>query len=162
MTFISRKLIWRRDTGFSLVELIMIIMIIGILAVVAIPRFFERHTFESRGFSDETMAALRYAQKSAIAQRRNVCVAFSPTIPHSVTLRIASAAGIAEPCNTDLTGPAGTTPFVVTARSGVAFDPVPTDFQFSALGQATIGQTIQVSGVSNAITIEQETGYVHP
>jgi len=146
-----------RIRGFSLVELSMVMVITGILAVAAISRFFDRQTFESRGFYDETLAALRYAQKTAIAQRRNVCVTFTTS---SATLTIASAFGSA--CDTDLTGPTGTTPFAVTARSGVAFAALPTNFQFSALGQASLSQTLQVVGAAGNIVVEQETGYVHP
>ena len=145
--------------GFTLAELVMVLVIVSVLAVAAISRFFDRQTFESRGFYDETLAALRYAQKTAIAQRRNVCVAFSTG---SATLTIASASGIAAPCNTDLTGPTGTTPFVVTARSGVTFAALPTNFQFSALGQASLSQTMQVVGATGNIVVEKETGYVHP
>lgn len=148
-----------RARGFSLIELIMIMVIIGVLAVAAISRFVDRQTFESRGFYDETLAGLRYAQKTAIAQRRNVCVAFSTG---SATLTIASTSGAAAPCDTNLTGPTGTTPFVVTARSGVAFAALPTNFYFSALGQASISQTMQVVGATGNIIVERETGYVHP
>ncbi len=148
-----------RIRGFSLVELTMVMLITGILAVAAISRFFDRQTFESRGFYDETLAALRYAQKTAIAQRRNVCITFSTS---ATTLTIASASGSAAPCDTNLTGPTGTTPFVVTARPGVAFSALPTNFQFSALGQASLSQTMQVVGATGNIIVEQETGYVHP
>jgi prepilin-type N-terminal cleavage/methylation domain-containing protein len=56
--------------GFTLIELIMVIVILGVLAVFAAPRIFNNADFYARGFHDETLALLRYAQKSAVAQRR--------------------------------------------------------------------------------------------
>jgi len=42
-------------------------IIIGILATVAGPRFFDLDTFNQRGFYDEVLSAVRYAQKLAIS-----------------------------------------------------------------------------------------------
>ncbi|HJV75002.1 MAG TPA: prepilin-type N-terminal cleavage/methylation domain-containing protein [Noviherbaspirillum sp.] len=150
--------------AFTLVELIGVIIIVGILAVAAIPRFFQRTTFDARSFSDQTLAVLRYAQKSAIAQRRTVCVAFSApnVVPATVTLTIASTFGGA--CDVNLKGPNGVEPYSITSVEGVSFTSltpnVTTNF-FTPLGQAGIGHSIQVSGAPQPITIEQETGYVH-
>lgn len=148
--------------GFTMVELIAVLVIVGVLAAVAAPRFFTRSDFDARGFSDQTLAILRYAQKAAVAERRTVCVAFSAVgvAPATVTLTIGSAFGVA--CNTPLTGPDGTVPYRITAPGGIAFSSSPaTPLTFSPLGQASPGQTIQVAGAPNTITVVQETGYVY-
>ena len=149
----------RQQHGFTLIELIMTIVIVGIIAVVAIPRFNSNSVFQSRGFADQVQAALRYAQKTAIAQRRNVCVAFTLGAPSTVTLTIANASGAASPCVANLEFPEGGN--TITAPTGIAFAALPADFSFNGQGSPTVGQTINVNGVANGITIEAETGYVH-
>jgi MSHA pilin protein MshC len=147
-----------RQSGLTLVELIVVMMIVGILAVAAIPRFFDRATFDSRGFKDETLAALHYAQKAAIAQRRTVCVTFTAT---SLTLTMVSAEGSSD-CGAviALAGPDGTSPYQVS--SSASYSPVPTGFYFDSLGRASIGQSFQLTGATGNIVVERETGYVHP
>ncbi len=140
--------------GFTLTELVTIMVIVGILAAVAAPRFFERSVFDSRGFYDQVISTLRYAQKAAIAEHRFVCVAFTA---NSVTLTY----GPTVACGGDLTGPGGQTPYTVTAPAGVVFVAVPAAFNFDALGRASAAQSITVKGYATAIAVEAETGYVH-
>ncbi len=134
----------------------MVIVLVGVLAVFAAPRLFNATDFYARGFHDETLAFLRYAQKAAIAQRRTVCVSF--TI-NSATLKVDndSSAG----CEANLAGPRGETPGGITARSGVSYSTLPSAVSFDALGRASTGQSIAVQGVGRSITIEAATGYVH-
>ena len=156
-----------RQPGFTLIELIMVLVIMGVLAVFAAPRLLSTGDFYARGFKDETLGLLRYAQKTAIAQRRTVCVTLTTsaaTPPNAGgALTIASASGSAA-CDITLTGPNGDPTAVIAARSGVDFS-TSTAFNFNGLGQPSAAQVIQVTSASAAagtpIIVEAATGYVH-
>jgi MSHA pilin protein MshC len=172
----SSRMQWNKafQRGFTLVELVMTIVIVGILAAVAAPRFYNNNVFQSRGFADQVQATLRYAQKEAIAQHRNVCVTITAS---AITLNIATLSGAASPCNTNLASPAGQlsncpspTYKICTPSSTIVISSFPAPFNFDALGKPfdTLGTTpstaqksIAISGATNNIFIEAETGYVH-
>ena len=154
-----------RSRGFTLIELIMVMVMVGILAVYAVPRLFDRSVFDARGMHGMTMSYLRYAQKSAIAQRRQVCVAYTAS---SVTLTVAAASGTGIcPAASSLSGPDGKPR--LDAPAGVIFTPTPTAMGFDALGQPlddtgttlAAARTVVVAGAARTITVEAATGYVH-
>lgn len=60
--------------GYTMVELIVVMVLIGIIGAVGANRFFSRQTFDQRAFADQAVSMLRYAQKLAIAQHRNIHV----------------------------------------------------------------------------------------
>ena len=141
--------------GFTIIELITVMVILGILAVVALPRL-NNADEKALVFRDQTEAALRYAQKSAVSHRRTTCVTFTAS---SVTLKIASATG-ATTCDTSLSLPGQNTNVVTSADvSNAIFTAVPANFNFTADGLGTT-QTITVKGVTEAINVVGTTGYV--
>ncbi|MDO8890857.1 MAG: prepilin-type N-terminal cleavage/methylation domain-containing protein [Sulfurimicrobium sp.] len=146
----------KQASGFTLLELVVILIVIGILAITVLPRFFDQNDFYARGFYDETLSVLRYGQKTAVAQRRQVCVAFSAT---RITLRIATNFGGA--CDKDVTGPSGNTPHQASARGTVQYATVPAALAFNPDGSASAGASIQVAGLPNVITVIKETGHVY-
>ena len=145
-----------KQSGFTMIEMITTMIIIGILAAVVAPRFFIQQSYSDRGFYDQTLAITRFAQKSAIAIRRNVCVNVASP---SISLTYASAAGSGSACDTNLPSPVGgSSPFTITAPTGTTLSPS-TTITFTGLGSAASTTTLTVS--SRTVTIESGTGYVH-
>ena len=153
----------RSAGGFSLIELVSIIAVVGVLAAVAIPRFVGVDTFASRGFSDEAIGVVRYAQKTAIAWRQPIFVCVTAT-------QVAAAA--ASGCATPISHPATGAPLVATAPAGVTATTVacPTiatiSFSFDGQGRPSAAQTINLCSTvpgdpARQIVVEPETGYVH-
>lgn len=154
----------RRCRGFTLAELIAVLIIVGILAVVALPRLDQSQGFGATAFSDRVAAALRFAQKSAVAHRRLVC---ANVAAGSLTLTIDGSFG-AGTCAVALPGPDGTNPAAVAPSAAVTLTSAPAGplyFQPSgsvtsdAAGTAPTTFTLTVTGQA-AITVNGATGYV--
>ena len=162
----SCKRIVNRIPGFTLVELVTIIVILGIIAAIAAPRFFGRADFDNRGFYDQVISTLRYAQKAAIAQRRFVCVTFaanSVTLTQGATNNCGGALAIASG-DTALTSSNAT----FSASANFSFDCLgrPRNLGGGAVCGDTVGisiapQTININNYATPIIVERETGYVH-
>lgn len=149
------------SAGFSLIELVVVIVLLGIIAAVVMPRWQGGSGFEERGLRDQVVAALRYAQKSAVAARRTVCVSFTSS-PSKVDFAISSAYPAAN-CSVGslLAGPDGTN-LSVAASGSITFTSSVSSFTFDAAGRPSAAPSITVSGLppAMAITVASETGYV--
>jgi MSHA pilin protein MshC len=142
--------------GFTLIELVVVMVIASVLAAYAASQI-NTQGFDALGFADQTAAMLRYAQKAAISQRRTVAVVISSSqVKLCYTDSACSGGSVSQPLGS------GSGAFVENANSGVSVSG--TSFTFNALGQASIGQTITITGsggFSRQITVVQETGYVN-
>lgn len=135
-----------------MVELIVTIVLIGILSIAIVPRFADVGIFEARGFHDETKSLLRWAQKSAVAQRRTVCVAINAG---GVTLTIDTNTPADGVCDGPLALPA--TPH--GGGSSVLGGGTPFNFLPSGMTSVAAIPAITVSG-ADSISVDPVTGYV--
>jgi len=151
----------QRPHGFTIVELVAVIVITGIIAAIAAPRFIGRDAFDARGAYGTLTSALRYAQKTAIAQRTNVFV--------NVNLGTRTIClGYTNNCNVAVLDPATKAAYIKILPNNIALNtPTPT-IGFDALGRpipnatATfqIQNTVVPAEPARTITVEAETGYV--
>lgn len=150
-----------------MVELIVVMVLVGILSVYAIPKLNGAISMRDDAWRDSVQAALRYAQKSAVARRRLTCVTVSAT-SLSVTTSTVNPANTGSPCPVAMPGPDGTTTFATAANSSantsvspagvIYFQPdgrVTTD----AAGVTAANRTVSMNGVSS-IVVYGETGHV--
>lgn len=149
----------RRHRGFTLVEMIVTLIIVALIAAVAGPTFFSLNAFQESGFYDETVSALRYAQKYAVASGCTVRVQTTAT---GFTLYRPAAVGN---CNTpgsyttplaDPSGNAAT--FTRTAPGGITLTAA--DFTFSASGTASVTPSLAITVGNRQLTVIGETGFV--
>jgi len=148
----------RGASGFTVVELVVTIGIVGLLAAIAIPRFMGVSGFQSRGFYDSAKSVVRFAQKTAIAWRKDVFVCVTAT---------GVSAGTAAGCATPIVNPATGNALSATAPSGVTLTPAA--FSFDSAGRPNPNAAVTITLTSTIaddparqIVIERETGYVHP
>lgn len=163
-----------------MVELIVVMVLVGILAAIGAGRYFDRGSFDTQAFTDQTRALLRYAQKAAIARNTPVWVELGDNRiglchvePHGACPResqVLAPGGIAAGGATE-THCQSPTWFCIGRPEGVRIQvsQAINQFRFDALGRPTdasrpiAGLTVTISGNGEErnVTVSQETGYVH-
>lgn len=144
----------------------MTIVIVGIVSATALPKLFNFSTYQQRTFFDDTLNAIRYAQKLAVATACNVQVAiagnqFTLTRPAADRSRCTSTS--ASDFTQAVTRPGSGESSYQGSQSGVAL--TATTVYFTAKGNASSSLfsngVLAVNVGSRQITIVQDTGFVY-
>ncbi|HEX5048146.1 MAG TPA: GspH/FimT family pseudopilin [Gammaproteobacteria bacterium] len=155
-----------RSAGFTMIELVVVIAILGIIAAVAAPRFFDDRTFLERGYYEELAAAIKYAQKLAVASGCAVQMSVSATgyVAHQQAAAGGTCAASSTNWSTNIRMSdgrflSGAAPFGVTAS--------PATFVFNSLGGTNLGSDLSI-GIGPAafatptysVTVRADSGFV--
>jgi len=141
--------------GFTIVELIMVIVILGIFAAVVGPRFFDRKVFDERLFFEETVSAVRYAQKLSLAGGCLTEVSLGTGGYH--LRRAANCTSGA--FSAEVQGPDGQTPFANTGvPTGVSVSATNFPVVFDSLGRPSGAASATIGAFTFSVTAE--TGLV--
>lgn len=146
--------------GFTLVELVVVVAVVGVMMAVVAPKFASSNVFETRGDAGLVSATLKYAQKTAIAQRRVVYVVYNATVPPSLSICFTLD------CSQTVLNPENSNPysFVFSRNVQVSAGTV----GFDSLGRPVPNQNtaLVITNAKNnhqsvTVNVEQDTGYIH-
>jgi MSHA pilin protein MshC len=138
-----------RSRGYSLIELIVVIVLLGILAAIIAPHL-NISSFRSAGFFQQSLAAIRFAQKQAISTGCSVQVDISGGMCELNWSGCAGNAAILNPAS-------GDTDFCADSEPEGAAPAA--NFTFNRIGAPTAAQSFSVDG--RTIVVEANTGFAH-
>lgn len=152
-----------KQTGFTLIELIMVIVILGILSASIAPKFAEKSTYAEHAFFSDTLNAIRYAQKLAVTTGCNVKFSVSSnsyTIARRGTPASSSCPTVGNAYSLSVPQPSSGASIYSGSETDVTLTSTVSPFYFDPLGTASDNVTLTING-TKTIQVIKETGLVY-
>jgi len=139
----------------------MVIVLLGILSATALPKFFDFSGFQAQAFFDDTLSAVRYAQKLAVATGCKVQVSVSANayVLNSPANR-GQCSSNSPTFSLAIRHPGTGESSYAHSESGVSLTSTPATFYFDALGRASTDVLLTVAG-TKTIAVISDTGFVY-
>jgi prepilin-type N-terminal cleavage/methylation domain-containing protein len=168
----------KSNQGFTLIELIMVIVLLGVLAVAVVPRFADKGDFDAVGYAHRLESVLRFAHKTAIAQRHMVRVDISNAPASADPIITLAGAGVTACTAATITtavalptiGQRPKTAVTVTttpaSTSSFCFDPLGRPYAAGGppmvpMAQLRLDVNNATGDVIRSFYVEASTGYIH-
>lgn len=147
--------------GYTLVEMVMTLVLISILSASVLPKFFNLTSYQEKALFDDTLNAIRYAQKLAVATGCNVqfVIASNQFTLKRPAGRSTCASITATDFSNNVAQPA-TGANYTGSQSGINLTAITLYFNALGIVVSSTGSNISV-GASHAMTLVPSTGFVY-
>jgi type II secretory pathway pseudopilin PulG len=151
-----------RETGFTLIELVMIMVILGLISVYAVPRF-TMGIFDARSAAQEFVEAIRYAQEMSMAHSGDMDYGITFTTTGYTVSK--GGAPVPDPLTSGSSYASSWSGITLSQGGVISFNSrgVPTCSgglaACSAVSNSNVTVNAVAGGESVTVTIERYTGY---